>query len=290
MKLSIQKQVLVLCFLAIIFRIPSLFEPQWYGDEGIYLTIGQSLARGEILYRDIHDNKPPLIYVVAMLTLGNQLGYRVLLLVWNTLSVVWIFLILKRLLGNRTLLVWLLSGLFILFTCLPTFEGTVGNGELFFLMPNLLAVLLLLYNKNYFWAGCLFGVAALFKVPAAFELLAWPIYWMCISTPKDWFCRCFLLGLGFAAPILISVGYFGFYGVVRDYLQAAGGQNLQYVSSWGEDTKSGLYLLSFRTLVVAILIGLVILLRRYLQPLVVFFLSWFIVLDHYVWLYKVFHS
>ena len=34
-------------------RLPSLFEPLWYGDEAIYLTIGQKLVRGGLMYVDI---------------------------------------------------------------------------------------------------------------------------------------------------------------------------------------------------------------------------------------------
>ena len=56
----------VVIFLIIILRVPSIFEPYWYGDEGIYLTIGNALAQGETLYRDIHDNKPPFIYLLAL--------------------------------------------------------------------------------------------------------------------------------------------------------------------------------------------------------------------------------
>ena len=50
----------------LILRLPSLFEPYWYADEGIYLTIGNALRRGEILYSQIHDNKPPFYTILPL--------------------------------------------------------------------------------------------------------------------------------------------------------------------------------------------------------------------------------
>src|SRR3989338_634982 len=72
----------VVIFLIIILRVPSIFEPYWYGDEGIYLTIGNALAQGETLYRDIHDNKPPFIYLLA-LGAGSQSVFRIYLFIWT---------------------------------------------------------------------------------------------------------------------------------------------------------------------------------------------------------------
>ena len=76
--------LLVLLLLVITLRLPSLFEPFWYGDENIYLAIGQSIRHGQILYRDITDypNKPPLIYLFAALA-SNVANFRFILLLWN---------------------------------------------------------------------------------------------------------------------------------------------------------------------------------------------------------------
>ena len=49
-----------ICLVFVILRIPSLIEPYWYGDEGIYQVVGHAINSGEILYKDIWDNKPPL--------------------------------------------------------------------------------------------------------------------------------------------------------------------------------------------------------------------------------------
>lgn len=54
--------VLVLA-LVFILRIPSLFEPFWYGDEGIFAAVGHGLNKGQMLYLETWDNKPPMIYI-----------------------------------------------------------------------------------------------------------------------------------------------------------------------------------------------------------------------------------
>src|SRR3989344_4438811 len=66
LKTKIPREYLVLgmiLFVTFLMRLPSLFEPFWYGDEGIFAAVGRSLNFGEILYRDAWDNKPPMIYL-----------------------------------------------------------------------------------------------------------------------------------------------------------------------------------------------------------------------------------
>src|SRR4030042_6518387 len=53
----------IMLFIIFILRFPSLFEPYWYGDEGIFAAVGQNLNHGGILYQTAWDNKPPMIYL-----------------------------------------------------------------------------------------------------------------------------------------------------------------------------------------------------------------------------------
>ena len=64
--LVIHEAILIILGVVVFLRVPSLFEPYWYGDEGIYLTIGRAMRGGMELYKEVHDNKPPLLYVVAL--------------------------------------------------------------------------------------------------------------------------------------------------------------------------------------------------------------------------------
>jgi len=43
--------ILILISIFILLRLPSLVEPYWYGDEGIYQVIGKALNSGRVLYR-----------------------------------------------------------------------------------------------------------------------------------------------------------------------------------------------------------------------------------------------
>ena len=56
--------LLIVSFFFFILRFPSLFEPYWYGDEGIYQVLGMVIRKGGLLYRDIWDNKPPFLYFI----------------------------------------------------------------------------------------------------------------------------------------------------------------------------------------------------------------------------------
>jgi len=39
--------LLIALLLLLILRIPNFFEPYWYGDEAIYLSLGNALNKGE---------------------------------------------------------------------------------------------------------------------------------------------------------------------------------------------------------------------------------------------------
>src|SRR4051794_4939926 len=43
-------------------RLPALFRPLWSDDEAIYAVTADALQRGALLYRDVVDHKPPLVY------------------------------------------------------------------------------------------------------------------------------------------------------------------------------------------------------------------------------------
>lgn len=58
------KNLLIFGITLLILRVPSFFFSWWYEDENIYLAVGQALAKGQMLYVDAWDNKPPLIYLL----------------------------------------------------------------------------------------------------------------------------------------------------------------------------------------------------------------------------------
>src|ERR1700682_4363337 len=53
----------IILFSIFVFRLPSLYEPFWYGDEGIFAAVASNLNQGGVLYKTAWDNKPPMIYL-----------------------------------------------------------------------------------------------------------------------------------------------------------------------------------------------------------------------------------
>jgi len=229
--------------LVFILRIPSFFEPFSYGDEMIYLTLGEAIRQGLVLYRDIHDNKPPLLYILAAIA-GNVFWFRVILAFWNIIYIVIFWVLLKRLLPKNPKGQKVGTFIFAILSTIPLFEGQIANSEVFMIGFSILAFLILLSNnlntKKILGAGIMFSIATLFKVPAAFEMPVIVILWLfeekfnlkgLIKVSK----KTIILFLGFIAPILLTfVWYFSRNGL-SEYISAAFAQNVGYLSSWRPD-------------------------------------------------------
>lgn len=214
--------ILALVLLVIFFRLPNLFEPYWYGDEGIYLTIGNAMRKGVPLYQGIIDHKTPIIYYLAMVP--NQMWFRVLNFLWSGASVILFFLLANRVIKNIKI-VYLASLVFTVLISTPILEGNIPNGELFvmgfvllgglFFVSHLISEFVSDKNEKihhhgceirflkkfgskfgktgcpliYLFSGIMFGLAVMTKVPAIFDVagffsLAWFIVFYDIDFKK----------------------------------------------------------------------------------------------------------
>ncbi len=237
--------VIILLVVALI-RVPSLFEPYWYGDEGIYLVMGQALKKGLIWYKQMHDNKPPLLYLVATLS-GDVMTFRKITAIWNLINIVVIWKLAKEILEKEWVVV-LATAIFGLLTSLPWLEGNIANGEIFMILPVSLAMLWLLRalkhendEQSFFWVGVLFSLGFLFKVPALFDAIAagiWVVFFQKGSVGKKIKLSTFMI-LGFALPVLATIAYYFVAGAGWDYLQAAFFKNIGYLASWKTGTVTG---------------------------------------------------
>ncbi|HNY04557.1 MAG TPA: hypothetical protein PKI92_02255 [Candidatus Woesebacteria bacterium] len=226
-------------FYAILFfllRLPSLFEPYWYGDEGIYLTIGQALRHGLLLFQQIHDNKPPTLYYLAALA-HTVFGFRLLLFLVMIPTVYVFYLLSKKILVSR-LSSQLSTLLFLILTSIPLFEGNIANAEVFMLLPTILAVYIFykyssvsgLPAKALASAGLLLGLAFTIKVPVAIEF-AFLCLWLLIFY-KSKLKNLFIFSFSFLVPITLYLIYFALKGALQPFLFAALLQNFGYLSSW----------------------------------------------------------
>ena len=153
--LEVSKQfwfIVFTTFLFFILRLPSLFEPLWYGDEGIYQVIGTSLNHGKLLYSQIFDNKPPLLYWLYAFLQSDQFSVRLASLIFGASAVVMFFFLSKRLFKNaeNKNIPLVATFLFAILFALPTLEGNIANAENFMLLPIIASAFLIVNQKKFF--------------------------------------------------------------------------------------------------------------------------------------------
>lgn len=209
-------------------RFPSLFEPFWYGDEGIFAAVARNLNFGGVLYQTAWDNKPPLIYLTystifrffGVSILNLHLAATIAVLVCATA----IYQIVKSSYGaKRGLIAMFLFGLM---TSFRVFEGNLALTEVFMISLISIAMLLVIKKKfsfsSLFLAGILFGLSSLYKQVGVFEAAACGLYLFLITRSfKTFFLKGFLLSLGFLVPYTITLLYFFRLQLVNEYIFAA---------------------------------------------------------------------
>lgn len=167
--------------LGLLLRVPTFGRPLLSDDEAIYATTADALARGDLLYRDVVDHKPPLIYHVyqagfALFGPYDTRGAHALVILSVLLTAGFLFAI-KRGAGgpdaNGSALA--AAGLFLIFsTTWHDYDALAANCELFLLAPQTVGAWLLLKDLlrpaegARRWAihlaiGALVGTSALFK-------------------------------------------------------------------------------------------------------------------------------
>jgi len=239
-KLHTPKWLFFLLLAVFILRIPSFFEPYSYGDEMIYLTLGEAIRQNIPLYGGVHDNKPPLLYVIAAVA-GSLFWFKAILAIWHIITI-FIFWHLGKVLFPKNKRVQIASTvIFALLTTIPSLEGNIANAELFMIGPTMMGFYILLKYKhrfrNLFFAGVAFSIAALFKVPSISDIPAIVFYWLIaqkinrVNLIKITKKTAFLI-TGLLTPILITFVWYFFRGALEEYVTAAFLQNVGYLSTW----------------------------------------------------------
>ncbi len=238
-----------LCIIFFILRLPSLIEPHWYGDEGIYQVIGQALHQGQLLYKDIWDNKPPLLYVFYAFANGDQATMRLLSMIAGLVSVPLFFFLTQRLFQSHKISTIATTVYVILFGS-PFLEGNIANAENFILPLTIFSGLLIYSSTNthdnlklntnkrviFFVSGLLLGIAFLFKIVAIFDAIAFTLFLLFLAVPKLSKRSLKLatisilpLLIGFLVPFVFSIIYFSMHGILAEYLSSAFSRNIDYV-------------------------------------------------------------
>lgn len=241
----------ILAFL-VLLRLPSFFEPHWYGDEEIYLVLGQMLRRGAVLYRDIWDNKTPLLYLIYAIS-PTLIWAKLTATAFVLGTVLGTYALAKRLFEDQrdgyaygaALLMGVLLSLLVL-------EGNIANAELYFTLPIILAAYLIYKNLLApspsplapLLIGLLMSVAFLLKVPAIFDFVGLLLAFTLVRLSDEFWSptksyKRFLAGqiktyvplvLSFALPVGLVFLYFFLNRALPDFIAAAFKQNVNYVA------------------------------------------------------------
>lgn len=228
-KLSSEHVILAFILLAtFLMRLPSLFEPFWYGDEGIFAAVARSLNFGKILYIEAWDNKPPMIYltyaVIFKFFSVSMFSLRLVTAIVVLATTACIYEIALRITTKKR--AFAAAFIFGLLTSLRIIEGNLALTEIFMILPISLGMMLAIYRKfdftSLFAAGFLFAVASLYKQVGAFEAGALGIFlFFYLKSFKKFFQSGIFLTLGFSIPYIVTILYFAKHGIVSEYIFGA---------------------------------------------------------------------
>jgi hypothetical protein len=172
--------VLILIGIALgtmLIRLPSLTEPRWYFDEGVFTTVAWAASKGLPLYARAYDLQPPGIYwlyegIIALGAREHHLVTQIVGGLFVAATAVLTFVISMRFMPLRpAALAGALTG-FVL--SIPTLDGDLLNVEIAAL-PFFLASLRLAFSRRWpliFAAGVLVGVAVVMRPSFAVDSFA----------------------------------------------------------------------------------------------------------------------
>lgn len=218
----------LILFATFILRFPSLFEPFWYGDEGIFAAVARSSNFGGVLYQDAWDNKPPMIYLTYAAIFKvfgvSMFWLRLVTIVIVLATAATIYEIAQKILGEKRALLATLT--FGILSSLRVIEGNLALTEIFMILPISLAMMIVVLRKfdfaSLFIAGILLALGSLYKQVGGFEAVALGIFLFFIS--KRWIefvKNGVVLSIGFLIPYVVTFAYFAPKGLVDEYIFAA---------------------------------------------------------------------
>lgn len=279
-----------IAFIFFLLRFPSLFEPYWYGDEGIYQVIGSAMNNGRLLYTDIWDNKPPLLYIIYALFQSDQFYVRAFSLFSGIIAFFSFHVLAKYLIGGKKKILFFTTVIFGIFFATPIIEGNIANAENFMLFPIILGGLLIYTTQiqnftphvlgiRLFSAGLLLSIAFLLKVVAIFDSAAFVLFLLFYTVDEKKDIKTIAnhiipVALGFLLPVFIIFGFFLFKGAFTDLLSATIRQNVGYVG-YGNAFIIPQGFLIFKLLLLFGFCTILFLKRNLLEKKHVFVLLWF---------------
>ena len=270
----------------VLLRFPSLFEPYWYGDEGIYQAVGMLLNSGASLYSGAWDNKPPLLLVFYGLFHSDQFVIRSISLFVGLISVWVIFFLAKKLFKENKLAIAATTIFYAFAFGSILIEGNIANTENLIILPILVAAYLVLIGstikkslqfQTFLLAGFLLSIAFLSKIVAAFDFMALTlfIFFISLSDLKPAIKNKFIpLFLGFGIPVLLTIFYFFITNNFKDFMDAFLLSNVSYVGKENAFIIPQGFLI-FKTILLGIYVAFIFTIRNKINKNLLFILLWF---------------
>ncbi|NCN45813.1 MAG: hypothetical protein COU63_01915 [Candidatus Pacebacteria bacterium CG10_big_fil_rev_8_21_14_0_10_36_11] len=243
----------------LILRIPTFFEPFWYVDETLYILMGKAIKDGAILYRDVVDNKPPIVYLLATI-IPSQLGLRILNTIFISITLICFYDIINRLIVKKNIIAKISTITLMILLSFPTFEGTIFNAEPVYITFGIIGIWLLSKtnswkfalekntpinktkseNKKRFLAGIFFGLALLTKIPALLffgpiiltDALALISQNKTTKNIKQIIVQFSLLIIGLLLPVIITTCFFAYHQTLTEYSYWTFKYLFGYIENW----------------------------------------------------------
>lgn len=218
------RRALWLLVLCLGLRVVALARPCLSDDEATYCVVGREMLSGRVLYRDVVDHKPPLIYVTYAVTQamgGPTGGMRIIhlltaLVVWATAGLLAFLVRHFGGSGDGGRAPFFAALLYIVFTTtLLPFDSLAANCELFMMLPLVGSVALYLGGGTgarlrpglLAGAGALVGVAVFYKYQGGIHLALYGLHsaWLYRRRPSRLLVAWGALAVGAAAVLGLGV-------------------------------------------------------------------------------------
>lgn len=239
--------LLALVLIPILLYLPFLWAP-FERDEGVYATVAQGLLEGKVPYRDLFDNKPPLVYLwyaIGFALFGESvIAPRIVAAIFLSLTAVLLYKQARLVLPMGA--AYSAAILFAISCGLP-WVALHANTEAYMLLPLVGSLLFFTYGmkdgrlQSFFIAGLLAGLAMMTKQVAMWNLLALAmvvLVWYRRTEGMSWraVAPAFWMFAGAGISLAIVALPFALTGALDDFLYANLSYNWVYVGflSWAE--------------------------------------------------------
>ena len=278
--------LILFSFLFFLLRLPSLYEPYWYGDEGVYQAVGMLIRSGESLYSGAWENKPPLLLVIYALFNSDQFALRSLSLVFGLISLWFFFLTSRTLFPASKYAPGVSTAAFLFIFGTRLIEGNIANAENFMILPIMISAYLVVstdlwkklwHIKSFTAAGLILSLAFFIKIVAIFDFFAFSSF--LLITKGDLLKekirnKLIPFSIGFILLPIAIASYFLLTNNFKGFLDALLLQNITYVG-FGNELLIPQGFLYLKAILLVAFVGVVFILRNKLERRIIFVILWF---------------